>query len=108
MARLRAALSVPSVTRNEEIESRVVSVPLMRPTSAPVAIPASAPTNQKLADPDGVGRRHARKRQRRCNRQVNLARDDHEGHADRDDRHHRRLPADVQKIVDRQTMEKRN
>ena len=46
IANPRAALSVPSVTRNEGMASRVVSTPLMSPTTAPVLRPASAPTNQ--------------------------------------------------------------
>ena len=47
------------------------------------------------------------KRERGCDRKVDLARDDDEGHADRDDRHERRLPADVEKIVDRQKPRRR-
>ncbi len=45
----RAALSVPSVTRNEGIANRVVRRPLTRPTRAPVPIPAAAPTSQLFA-----------------------------------------------------------
>ena len=48
IANPRATLSVPRVTRNDGIESRVATTPLMRPTIAPVARPAAAPTIQPL------------------------------------------------------------
>ena len=45
----RAALKVPSVTRNEGIASRMVRRPLINPTKAPVPRPAAAPMSQLLA-----------------------------------------------------------
>ncbi len=83
--------------------SRVVSAPLMRPTNAPVPRPASAPTNQKLARCDiASAAAMPESASVEATDKVDLARDDDERHADRDDRHERRLPADVEKIVDRQ------
>ena len=64
--------------------------------------PASAPTNQKLARCDGERRCHARQSEGGRDGQVNLTGDDHESHADGDDRHERGLPANVQEVVDRQ------
>ena len=48
----RAALNVPSVTRNDGIDNRVVRRPLTSPTSAPVPMPATAPTTQLSATCD--------------------------------------------------------
>ena len=104
MARPRAALSVPSVTRNDGIASCVVSRPLTRPTSAPVPSPASAPTTQELSRmrhgerrahmPDSASVEATERsicRPMMTNVMPTAMIDDERG-----------LPADVEEIVDRQ------
>ena len=89
---------IASVVRNDGMPTRVVSQPLNMPTARPVARPASDP-GEGPGDGDRHGDRDGGKPRDGADRQVDLARREHEGHGDRHHRDHRRLADDVEQVV---------
>ncbi len=83
----RNRASVPRVTTSDGSPNRAISVPFIRPPRAPSTITSSDGDPDR--DPGGPQEAEDRARQagHRLDRQVDLARDDHEGHRHGHDRH---------------------
>ena len=104
----RAMLIVPSVTMNGGRPPQLISAPLTRPQREPGGERQRQRHRHRVTALQRGAEHDAGQRDDRSDREVDAARQDHERHADGDDRVDARLLDDVDQVRDRQEVRRQD